>query len=93
MTDTPTDQAAQNFIQAMRRVAIQRLIEDGGEAGVLGQITSHGNLTCTATPARISADGVQLYHTQFAINGADISILEAESIAMGEPLDAPSHIR
>lgn len=93
MTDTPTDQAAINYIQAMRRVAIARLVEDGGDRGVLGQMTDHGNLTCTATEAHISADGVQLYRTQFAINGRDISILDAERIAMGEPLDTPSHIR
>nr|WP_296429696.1 hypothetical protein [Roseovarius sp. BRH_c41] len=93
MTDTPTDQAAQNFIQAMRRVAIARLCEDRDDRGVLGQMTDHGNLTCTATRAPDSADGVPLYTTQFAINGKDISLTEAEQIAMGEPLDTPSHIR
>ena len=93
MTDTPTDPAAINFIRAMRRVAIARLCEDGGEEGVLGQMTDHGNLTCTATPGNITGDGEQLYQTQFAINGKPISIEDAWHIAMGEPLDTPSHIR
>lgn len=93
MTDTPTDPAAINFIRAMRRVAIARLCGDGGEAGVLGQMTDHGNLTCTATPGGETVDSVPIYHTQFAINGKPISVIDAERIAMGEPLDTPSHIR
>lgn len=93
MTHTPTDQAAQTFIQAMRRAAIQRLTEGSDDMGVYGQITEHGNLTCTATPARLTGDGEQLYQTAFAINGKPISIPDAERIAMGEALDAPSHLR
>ena len=93
MSDTLPDPAAINFIRAMRRVAIARLCEDGGEAGVLGQMTDHGNLTCTATPGHVTGDGEQLYQTRFAINGKPISMVDAERIAMGESLDPPSHIR
>ena len=93
MTDTPTDQAAQTFIQAMRRAAIQRLTEGSDNMGVYGQITEHGNLTCTATQVPDSVDDVPLCSTTFAINGMPITQQEAERIAMGEPLDAPSHLR
>lgn len=93
MTDTPTTEDIRNYIHAMRRAAIQRLTEGRDDMGVYGQITEHGNLTCTATPARVTGDGEQLYQTAFAINGMPITQQDAERIAMGEPLDAPSHLR
>ncbi len=82
-----TDPAAINFIQAMRRRAIARLEARDPthrfEPACVLEVTGQGNLTCHAEFGPVTVDEVPTYRTRFELNGAPISLIDAERVAMG----------
>lgn len=81
------NQAAIKFIQSMRRIAIGRCSRRFPEPGCALEVTAQGTLTCHAEPGPVTCDDVQTYRTRFELDGTRISTLDAELVAMGEPLE------
>lgn len=64
--------------------------EADAEKACFLEVTEHGNLTCHAALGPITTDGVQTYRTHFELNGTPISVLDAERIAAGLPIEVTS---